>query len=241
MHWVRCVELRAEPLPLFSTHGMSTTNSARVFVSLFIVGFLAFTAPSTTYAAWWNPLDWFSKTETTREQPLPQRDEQQSNIPAESVEVSTKTDTPAPTVAQQPVAAPIVNDSQNAETITALRAEVATLKASLDNLYAAHSGLVNDHNALLEYTKSIAAQKTPTTVVQQVDTSAIERRVSELERKAKLVSDELYGGGSSNVESTLNSICAWVFGSSIISGCPSSNPNGIGSIDSRLEKLERGL
>lgn len=177
------------------------------------------------------------------------------------VETVPEEKTPAPITnaeRQQPVVAPTVSSNQNDETIAALRAEIASLKASLDTLYASHNSLTDNHNSLLEYTKSIAAQKEPTTVVQQADTSAIEHRMSELERKAKLVSDELYGddglnlkvsrlqsslglgsSGSQSLEKAVLNICYWAFGDMTLGSCSFSRSIFGGSVNDRLNQLER--
>src|SRR3989344_1495954 len=105
----------------------------KLVITTLIFAFIVLLSPNQSYAAWWNPLSWFSRDKETQVQ------EQK------------------PTQETAPISEPRTQDTDNSKTIEELRAEVATLKASLDNLYAAHTNLVNDHNALLEYTKTIAA------------------------------------------------------------------------------------
>ena len=81
-----------------------------------------------------------------------------------------------------------IDAQSDARIIHDLKAEVATLKVSLDNLYKAHDGLVNDHNALLKYTTSIAS---PASSNKNVGVSSnVESRVTKLEREL----DEVCGG-----------------------------------------------
>src|SRR3989344_790335 len=97
----------------------------KIILTLTIIIFLSFSTQAE--AAWY---DWF--WDTKKEAPIEVKNPDES-WQAEYVnrESEMTTDTKKP-----------VSEMES------LRAEVATLKLNLDNLYKAHGGLVNDHNAL---------------------------------------------------------------------------------------------
>jgi len=147
-------------------------------ILVLMVALLVF--PSQSYAAWWNPLSWFSKNQHIEEQ------EQSQNT------------TSSGTVSEPKNIITPVNNSQpsNAKTIEDLRAEVTTLKASLDNLYTAHNNLVDSHNELLKYVNAtISSGKNAGTAV---NNSNLETKFTNLEKKlddvcAQIFSSILFG------------------------------------------------
>lgn len=174
----------------------------------FILAFVLFVAPSQSYAAWWDFPSWFSKNQ---QQP-------QKATSSDTTSGSQIVDQGIEKVEQENALAPSNNTkSSDAKTIEDLRAEVATLKTNLDKLYTAH-------NALLEYTKTIASSgksvgtatnnsnlegriadlenkiKLTTGSNVSLDILNITNRVSELERKEKLTSNELYGDDGLNLK-----------------------------------------
>ncbi|MBI2122475.1 MAG: hypothetical protein HYT98_05180 [Candidatus Sungbacteria bacterium] len=172
---------------------------------VFIFTLTLLVAPSQTYAAWWNPLSWFSKNQRIEEQKQPQN-ATSSNTASEPQNIVVPANNPQPS---------------DAKTIEDLRAEVVTLKASLDNLYTAHNNLVNDHNALLKYVN--------TTISSGKDIGATTNN-SNLETKL------------TNLETKLNDVCAQIFSSFSVLGtkCPSSRFIIQGTLESRIKKLEGG-
>lgn len=217
---------------------------------------LAFVAPMQVSAAWWNPISWFSKSQPVEEREKSPSDNSNSTASEsqtvnQNVEAMEKPNTVTPVVNSQP---------SDVKTIESLKSEITTLKTNLDNLYKAHNSLVNDHNTLLKSTTDL--EKRFSTLQNQPAannvSSDILYRVSELERKAKLTSEELYGngiggglnlrvsklesaGGSNldtkmnNLERTLNDICRSAFSSP---SCPIMLIGG--NLESRIKKLEGG-
>jgi hypothetical protein len=184
---------------------------------VFILTFFLLIAPSQSYAAWWNPISWFSKKNQIEEQ----KAEETTISELQTRGVNNKAEKK-----QSPVV-PTTNPQSELKTIEDLRAEVATLKTSLDNLYKAHNNLVNDHNALLEYTKSIAGRKPAL----GSSNSDLEKRISVL----NLTVEEL--------DNKLTNICRQIFSSPIGTPsqvCPSSLPIGVSTLESRIRKLEGG-
>lgn len=164
---------------------------------------------------------------------------------------------------QKPVAPP-ANTQSDTKTIESLKAEIATLKTNLDNLYKAHNGLVNKYNELLKYTtdleKQYNASQNKSTVANTVSPDVL-YRISELERKLKLTFDELYGDGLNKglnlrvsslesfrnnstaaelklreLEQEINNICHWAFNS--FGNCPTIIIGG--NLEKRIKILEGG-
>ncbi len=200
----------------------------KIILSLFVVliaATISFALPNQADAAWWNPFSWFNKNQNLTQ---PKQEEKQSDeikkeagqqTPEQQTEVTAQQNTIAPVTTPQP--------SSDTKTIEDLENEITTLKANLDNLYAAHNRLVNDHNALLEYTKSIAASK-PSSGDSNSD---LEKKVSILNLTVEELSNKL------------TSVCRQVFSSSIGTPsqiCPSSLPIGASTLESRIKKLEGG-
>jgi len=221
---------------------------------VFILTLALLVAPSRTHAAWWNPTSWFSREKSSEKQQQPQNDTANTDIE------------------KQHSITPLDSAPSEAKTIEDLRAEIIVLKTNLDNLYKAHSGLVNDHNTLLKYTtdleKRFSNSQKSTTVQSSSGGSDVLPRVATLERRIDALSNLIIDGDTSRIakleqrvnalssistsagnsntidrklddlESTLNKLCSWTIGSSVLSGCPLFGPTF--SIDQRLEKLERG-
>jgi len=210
---------------------------------------LAFLTPMQASAAWWNPVSWFSKSQPAEEREQSPSDNSNSaasepQTANQNVEATEKLNTVAPVANPQP---------SDVKTIESLKVEIATLKTNLDNLYKAHNSLVNDHNTLLKSTTDL--EKRFSTLQNQPATNNVSSdilyRVSELERKEKFISDEIYGDSGLNIkvtrlqslsglerlESKLGDVCGWVFGLQY-KGCP-FDPNPTNSINDRLKKLER--
>lgn len=105
-----------------------------------------------------------------------------------------------------------------------LKVELATLKASLDNLYKAHNNLVNDHNTLLKYVNAMTPSNQGAGVA--INSSDLDKRVTNLEKK-------------------LNDACILIFGVSSARpaptiGCPSPQFPLKGVLEDRIKKLEGG-
>lgn len=113
-----------------------------------------------------------------------------------------------------------------------LKSEVALLKTNLDNLYKAHSGLVEDHNKLLKYTADEISDLTSryNNLVNAVSELSIPRtttiNTSDLESKV------------SNLESKVKDICKLTFSGLLFGDCPSAVLLRE-SLEYRIEKLER--
>ena len=196
-----------------------------LFAGLIIVAAISLAIPNQAHAAWWNPLSWFGKNQSVEQPEQEKRDETKEEIITEKQTPEQKTGV----VAEQNTVAPAITSqpSSDTKTIEDLKSEISTLKTSLDNLYAAHNRLVNDHNSLLEYTKSIVASK-PSSGGSNSD---LEKKVSSL----NLTFEEL--------SNKLTSVCRQVFSSSIGTPsqvCPSSLPIGASTLESRIKKLEGG-
>jgi len=200
----------------------------KIILSLFtvlMVATISFTIPSQAHAAWWNPLSWLSKNQGIEQPKQEKQNEADKEITKQQTlkqktEVAAEQNAVAPTTTSQPLS--------DTKMIEDLKSEIATLKNSLDNLYAAHNRLVNDHNALLEYTKSIVASKLPSS---GGSNSVLEKKVSVL----NLTIEEL--------SNKLTSVCRQTFSSSIGTPsqvCPSSLPIGGSTLESRIRKLEGG-
>lgn len=157
-----------------------------------ILIFALFALPNQTNAAWWSPSSWFSKNQQ-----------------------ATSTDT---TSVVSPLDDPQIS---NEKTIEKLKVEMATLKSSLDNLYAAHNRLVEDHNALLKYVNAIPLSKN---VGATTNNSSLETKVTNLGKK-------------------LDDVCSHIFSNlgGIGTKCPSSQFNITGTLESRIKKLEGGF
>ncbi|MFA5773156.1 MAG: hypothetical protein WC908_00590 [Candidatus Paceibacterota bacterium] len=171
-----------------------------------IITVLSFALPSQTYAVWWNPFSWSSENKQAEEQEQPPTTDQ-------NTEETEKQNTIAP-----------FNNipSSDAETIEALKIEVATLKTSLDNLYKAHNSLVEDHNVLLKYVNATVSPSKSVSVI--TDNSSLEKKVTDLENK-------------------LYNVCRRTFSSLGGLGrdnCPSSGLLGTEALESRIKKLEGG-
>lgn len=203
----------------------------KLILIVFILMLTLLMMPSQTYAAWWNPISWFLKEKSSEVQP-------QNDTGNNAIQESQIINTNIEEAGEQSLVTPSKNSvPAEAKSIEVLRAEVVTLKTNLDNLYKAHSGLVNDHNALLKYTTDL--EKRFSTLQNQPAannvSSDILYRVSELERKTKLTSEELYGTGiTGGLNSKVENICNLLFDL----GCPRIGIGG--SLDSRIKKLERG-
>lgn len=146
----------------------------KLILTTLILAFALLVSPSQSYAAWWNPLSWFSKNQQIEERKQPQNT------------------TSSNTVSElQNVVAPMKNSQpSNAKTIEDLKAEVAALKASLDNLYTAHSNLVNDHNALLKYVNAtISSGKN---VGATTNNSNLETKLANLENELRDVCAQIF-------------------------------------------------
>lgn len=180
--------------------------------SIFIFALVLFVAPSQTYAAWWNPISWFSSGNQIEEQ------NQSQNATSSNATQETQTANQDVGKVEQKNTPVSSNNTQSSDTktIEELRTEVATLKASLDNLYTAHNALLKYVNATISSDKSIGAT---------TNNSNLETKVTNLEKK-------------------LNDACAQIFSS--IGGfgtkCPSSSSfiTG-GTLESRIKKLEGGF
>jgi|SRR3989338_3058101 len=191
------------------------------FISIvFILTLTLFVVPSQTYAAWWNPVSWFSKNQQVEEQKQQQNDTLSNTAP----ELPTANQN-SKEVEKPSTVAPSDNiQSSDAKTIDDLKTEVATLKTNLDNLYKAHNNLVNDHNALLKYVNAtILSGKNAGTATSN---SNLEAMITSLENK-------------------LNDVCAQIFSSfGVLSAnrCPSPRfiIGGWGTLEDRIRKLEGG-
>jgi len=182
---------------------------------VFIFTLTMFVTPSQIYAAWWNPLSWFSKNQQIE-------DQKQSQNTTSSDAISE------PQTANQNVVAPVKTQSSDAKTIEDLKAEVATLKASLDNLYTAHNNLVNDHNALLKYVNTIVVPSK--NIGAASDNSNLETKITSLETKI------------TSLDKKLDNVCAQIFSSlgGFGTKCPSSQFIIKDTLESRIKKLEEG-
>ncbi|GEM_PF-1823041 len=213
-----------------------------------IIAIISFAPPSQTYAAWWNPLSWFSQSKQVEEQ-QPQS-AASSNAALKPQTVSENVEA----AERQKLVTPLNNTQpSDAKTIEALKAEVATLKSSLDNLYKAH-------NELLKYTTEIVAvirgeiKNTPQTPIGstlETKVTSLNTRVTELERKTGLLQEDVFntsnelarqtmlsglsGVGASDLKQTIEIVCRGAFGGVV---CPPFSPSP--SLKDRIEKLERG-
>lgn len=185
----------------------------KIILTILILAVALLASPSQSYAAWWNPLSWFSTNQHIEEQNKPQ-DATSSGTASESQTANQD----AEAAKKQNVVAPANStQSSDAKTIEDLKAEVATLKTSLDNLYTAHNNLVNDHNALLKYVN--------TTISSGKNIGATTNN-SNLETKL------------ANLEKELNDVCSQVF-SGLGTRCPSSHLIK-DTLEGRIKKLEGG-
>lgn len=212
-------------------------NMKKLVSIVFILTFFLLIVPSQSYAAWWNPISWFSKENQNEEQ---KQTEEVTTSELQIQEVNNKS------VKEESPVVSETNPQSEVKMIEVLKAEITTLKTSLDSLYKAHNNLVNDHNDLLKHTTDLekrysGLQNQPTTNNISPDTL---RRISELERKAGLLfdatteSDNTSNNKLNALETNINNICRWMFGSL---NCPSLNPDPLfRTIDNRLKKLEGG-
>lgn len=152
----------------------------QIFPIVAIITILSFALPSQTYAVWWNPLSWFSKDKQVEKQKPQTEEVKNNNSTTTSAEIKEEQNKASAITTPQ-------NNPSDVKTIKDLKTEIATLKASLGSLYKAHNNLVNDHNALLEYTKSIATANKGSSA-QPVDTSNFEWRITNLK-------NQIEGGG----------------------------------------------
>jgi len=180
-------------------------------------------------AAWYDWLGWSKiksvfikeKVEDKKETPVETQNQDESN--SDTTKITPEEPKPDTNTKNSNV--------ENTE-VESLKAEVAALKANLDNLYKAHNGLVEDHNKLLKYTNDEISDLTnrynnlvnivsKPSVPQITDTSNLERKVS-------------------NLENTTENICKSVFsGIGIGSKCPSGFIIVRNTLEGRIENLER--
>lgn len=205
----------------------------KIITLIFVI---AFVLPSQAFAVWWNPASWFSSNENTEVQVAPTGtttsiEVREPQTAAQDNEVSKKPQVITPVASLQ---------TSDAKTIEDLKMEVATLKVSLDNLYKAHSGLVDKHNELLEYTKGIATSNNSVGI--KSDSSLLETRVAALERKVAAQNSSSIT--TSELEERLNDVCALIFSRGLMAStnrCPSySGFLGSGTLEERIKKLEGG-
>ena len=199
---------------------INSKSSVKFIVAMLLLVSVATVAPTMIYAAWWNPLSWFNKEKPADEQKPNMGEVKDTNQESQPTD-TTKTEKDTANIVVPP------SNSRDAKTIEGLRAEIATLKASLDSLYTAHNNLVKDHNTLLEYTKSIAAIK-PSSGGSNGD---LEKKVLSL----NLTVEEL--------GNKLTRVCRQIFSSSIGTPsqiCPTSLPIGASTLENRIKKLEGG-
>lgn len=229
--------------------------------TILIATFIFLSIPAIIHAAWWNPVSWFSKDKQVERQEQPQSPVLGTAPESQAVNQEDKK------LEKINTAAPSTNGQFSDTKMTEdLKTEVATLKASLNNLYKAHNNLVNDYNTLLGKITNLQTNTSGgvSDVLQRVialeqgktDTLnilTITNRVSELERKEKITSDQLYGDRGinikignlessasriTNLEQKMNTVCNEIFGYYIIDCPPFSNSTK--SVQDRLKKLETG-
>ena len=123
-----------------------------------IIAVISLALPSQTYAAWWNPLSWFSNEVQVKEQNQPQATDQ-------NIEATEKQNTIAP-----------LNNipSSDAKTLEALRADIVLLTNGMSELQRAHNNLVKSVNAIILSNKNVGAT---------TSNSDLESRVTSLEKK----------------------------------------------------------
>jgi len=166
----------------------------QTLLTVAIISVISFVMPAHVYATWWNPSSWH----LNRQQAGVQKESQ--NIPSDIPGDGSK--------------------SFNVKTNEDLKAEISTLKSSLDDLYKAHNRLVDDHNSLLKYVDSIVSPSSNLTV----DTNHI------------------LGSKVADLEKSLNYVCGKIFSHplSFNGKCPA--PGGITGkiLEDRIKKLEGG-
>lgn len=208
----------------------------------FILAFVLFVAPNQSYAAWWDFPSWFSKNQ---QQP---QNATSSDMASESQIVNQDVEK----VEQKNALAPSNNaKSSDAKTIEELRAEVATLKINLDNLENRFNNLqkntaIQPTSGGTDVSQRIATLERKSDALTNLILDGDTSRIFKLEQRVNALSSISTSVGSNNtvdrklsdLESTLDKLCSWTIGSSVLSGCPLFGPTF--SIDQRLEKLERG-
>jgi len=208
--------------------------------AIFILALVLFVAPSQTYAAWWNPISWFSSENQIEEQ-----NQSQNATSSDAVSKIQTVNQGVGAVEKQTVISPVKNSkSSDAKTIEDLKAEVATLKTNLDSLYKAH-------NELLKYTTETVTvirseiKNTPQAVVgnnlESLKIAALEEELRNY--KSYMVKDLQARFSYTNpkideLERTVDDICGWIFSGLSIS-CPSVRLGSGRNLEDRIEKLER--
>lgn len=150
---------------------------------------LAFTAPMQASAAWWNLTSWFAKNQQVEEQK-----QSQNATSSDMTSGSQIVDQSVGKVEQKDALAPLNNTkSSDAKTIEDLRAEVATLKTSLDNLEKRFNGLQKARFAatlVQPLTEKTDLSPRIITLERRVDASqGLETRIKGLEQKVAELSN----------------------------------------------------
>lgn len=194
--------------------------------------------PQIALASWWNPSSWFTNKQEQSQGINLNNVASEPQITGQNNEFVKKQSINTQTAKGESPITTIANNQSEEKTINELRADVATLKISLDSLYKAHNSLVKNYdNFLGEFelkNKGLLKELDDAQII------GLNQRVRNLENKTSsnfsIPNSSDLEARVKNLENTMDNVCQNIFSGLI--GCPSAL---IGTnLENRIRTLERG-